>query len=158
VGRPGAIFSFPGCRDQTIHADAPQLFLHSHLPPHYVNLFLPVRHNVESPATSASGLRGFHAGLTAFLIGSHRLEVSSRIMADNDQEELERRLIRPQLRVGDALLFDCRTLHFGLANQSSDSTDSECWRPLMYLNIHHQWFHDPKNWNDKERLHKKTES
>ena len=29
-----------------------------------------------------------------------------------------RRLLRPHLHPGDALLFDCRILHFGLANRS----------------------------------------
>ena len=34
------------------------------------------------------------------------------------QSELEARMIRPHLSAGDALLFDCRILHFGVANQS----------------------------------------
>jgi len=25
-------------------------------------------------------------------------------------------------------------------------------RPIIYVNYHHSWFHDPKNWNDKEKL------
>ena len=34
------------------------------------------------------------------------------------QAELEKSMIRPHLAAGDALLFDCRILHFGIANQS----------------------------------------
>ena len=131
-------------------------------------------------------------------------------------------LIRPHLRAGDLLLFDCRILHFGLANQSNTGrylsgtntkqlfdttlriakfrmTESEpittrisntetmhnlkerereerdymdqyhasfigdcincaelvpvpTRRPVLYVNYHHTWFHDPKNWNENERL------
>ena len=25
-------------------------------------------------------------------------------------------------------------------------------RPMIYVNYHHTWFHDPKNWNDNEKL------
>ena len=25
-------------------------------------------------------------------------------------------------------------------------------RPLLYVNYHHEWFQDPKNWNDAEKL------
>jgi len=40
---------------------------------------------------------------------------------------------------------------------SSDSTDSGTKiegyiRPMIYVNYHHEWFRDPKNWNDNERL------
>lgn len=174
MGVPGTIFSFPGCSDQTIHADAPHLFVHETLPPHYVDLFVvtaenTLQHNLTREVTfeaadeneallhanKAPGtLRGFPMGMTAFVAGSQELGLTREIMTgDEGQPLLEDRLIRPQLTQGDALLFDCRVLHFGLANQlleHKDNTDS--WRPLLYVNYHHTWFHDPKNWNDKEKL------
>ncbi len=90
---------------------------------------------------------------------------------DKPQEALNRRLVRPQLQLGDGLLFDTRILHFGLANQAAggkapaaaavtvDSDGAVCgafgeegWRPMLYVNYHQSWFHDPKNWNDKVSL------
>lgn len=88
-------------------------------------------------------------GQTAFVVGSHDLEISSRLMntGSKGEKELEARLVRPHLDIGDALLFDCRILHFGLANNSAATS-----RPILYVNYHHSYFRDPKNWNDAERL------
>jgi hypothetical protein len=171
VGKPGAIFSFPGCCDQTIHADTAQLFVHvNDLPPHYINLFIATQENSrtlvkDEEIMEAGGvqrkLRGFSIGMTAFVVGSHHLRQTAEIMTgERGQELLETNLIRPQLEAGDALLFDCRILHFGLANQplegqkvdESDDYGEESWRPLLYVNYHQDWFHDPKNWNDNEKL------
>jgi hypothetical protein len=174
VGIPGTIFSFPGCADQTIHADTSHLFVHSTLPPHYVNLFVATTENTVAytktaevtfdpadendallhPNKSPGTLHGFPIGMTSFVVGSQDLAITKEIMTGEEgQVLLEDRLIRPQLTIGDALLFDCRILHFGLANQLLEKKDSvDGWRPLLYVNYHHTWFHDPKNWNDKERL------
>lgn len=158
VGQVGAVMSLPGCADQTIHADTSHLYVHAQLPAHYINLFLPA---VAADTASAT----IEVGQTAFVLGSHQLRVSAHIMnEEGGQEELEKRLVRPHLHAGDCLLFDCRILHFGLANQykTSDSgstnyTDGtvnqfDGWRPLLYVNYHHKFFNDPKNWNDKEKL------
>ena len=160
VGQVGAVMSLPGCADQTIHADTSHLYVHTQLPAHYINLFLPA---VAADSASAA----IEVGQTAFVLGSHQLRVSAHIMnEEGGQEELEKRLVRPHLHAGDCLLFDCRILHFGLANQykasdSSSSTDGpvsqsqsqkDGWRPLLYVNYHHKFFNDPKNWNDKEKL------
>jgi hypothetical protein len=32
------------------------------------------------------------------------------------------------------------------------SGNTDGWRPLLYVNYHQKFFHDPKNWNDKEKL------
>jgi hypothetical protein len=215
--------SLPGCGDQTIHADTSHVFVHTHLPAHYVNMFLVALNTETGPEADYS------IGQTAFVVGSHALDVSERVMTySNGEKELKERLIRPHLTAGDALFFDCRILHFGLANQSntvslpvSHSAQSlyrECLkvaklrsqvksikdidtsfselvrnvllssesdpedransekssgdfsgsstveevaaittahprrRPLLYVNYHHGWFHDPKNWNDREKL------
>jgi Phytanoyl-CoA dioxygenase (PhyH) len=158
VGQVGAVMSLPGCADQTIHADTCHLYVHTQLPAHYINLFLPA---VAADSASAA----IEVGQTAFVLGSHQLRISAHIMnEEGGQEELEKRLVRPHLHAGDCLLFDCRILHFGLANQykASDSIPStdgpvsqsqkDGWRPLLYVNYHHKFFHDPKNWNDKEKL------
>ena len=88
-------------------------------------------------------------GQTVFITGSHQLDISSRLMntGDDGESELEGRMIRPHIDVGDAVLFDCRILHFGLANNSTSTN-----RPILYVNFHHPSFRDPKNWNDAERL------
>lgn len=139
----GAIMTVPGCADQTIHADTPHLFVSStHLPPHYVNMFLPA---VSRPCQA-----DINVGQTAFVLGSHKLDVSARVMAQAGGEaELGRRLVRPHMATGDVLLFDCRVLHFGLANTS---TDEDAVRTMLYVNFHQTWFSDPKNWNHEERL------
>ena len=87
-------------------------------------------------------------GQTAYVAGSHELAVSARIMAQaGGESELHRRLLRPHLEAGDALLFDCRVLHFGLGNRSASVQ-----RPVIYVNYHQPWFVDPKNWNNQEKL------
>lgn len=155
VGQVGVVMSLPGCADQTIHADTAHLYVHTQLPPHYVNLFMPA---VAAGSPSAE----VEVGQTAFVLGSHQLRVSAHIMnEEGGQIELEKRLVRPHLHAGDCLLFDCRILHFGLANQHGARKDKEKqfeddqvegWRPLLYVNYHQNFFHDPKNWNDKEKL------
>jgi Phytanoyl-CoA dioxygenase (PhyH) len=155
VGQVGVVMSLPGCTDQTIHADTAHLYVHIQLPPHYVNLFMPA-------VAAGSPCAEIEVGQTAFVLGSHQLRVSAHIMnEEGGQSELEKRLVRPHLQAGDCLLFDCRILHFGLANQHRTKKDGEeqCkddqvdgWRPLLYVNYHQNFFHDPKNWNDRERL------
>ena len=155
VGQVGVVMSLPGCADQTIHADTAHLYVHTQLPPHYVNLFMPAV-AADSPCAE------IEVGQTAFVLGSHQLRVSAHIMnEEGGQSELEKRLVRPHLQAGDCLIFDCRILHFGLANQHGTKIDGEMhnkddqvdgWRPLLYVNYHQNFFHDPKNWNDKEKL------
>lgn len=132
VGPVGGIVSLPGSGDQALHADTPHLFeCPTHLPPHYINAFTPGSASADD------------VGQTAFVHNSHRLAVSARLLEDKCQ--LYRSLVRPRLEPGDMLLFDCRLLHFGLAN-TSDAIE----RPLLYTNMTMHWFHDPKNW-DNER-------
>mmetsp|Transcript_23666 Transcript_23666/g.32359 ORF Transcript_23666/g.32359 Transcript_23666/m.32359 type:complete len:246 (-) Transcript_23666:118-855(-) len=138
VGKLGAVVSLPGCADQAIHADTYHLYEHAHLPPHYVNLFLP---------TAASGGEGISqtVGQTAFVIGSHRMDICAGLVegvTSPNITERDSRMVRPHLSAGDAILFDCRVLHFGLANKSLD-----IWRPLLYSNITMPWFEDKKNWD-----------
>ena len=183
VNDVGAVMSLPGCSDQTIHADTAHLYTHVQLPAHYYNLFLPavggsesVERGVEGEISEEEPLSCSHlVGQTAFVSGSHVLATSAAVMTQvGGQDLLNSRLVRPHLREGDALLFDCRILHFGLSNQTapfespseaqgeaqgegkggilgSNTSQSVC-RPLLYINYTQSFFTDPKNWNDKDRL------
>ena len=126
----------PGCADQAVHADCPHLFDHVDLPPHYVNCFTP-------------GFDlGYAAGQTAVVAGSHALE-NCRNMQD-DRGLLEASIVRPHLKPGDALMFDCRALHFGTANGLEKG--EEGWRPVVYVNYWREFYADGKNWDDRESL------
>jgi len=138
-------------------------------------------------------------GGTAFVHGSHRLSVTKQLLSEDDDDDaatgsmgttgnnnddddddtatairkrrlLQLRTIRPSLDAGDVVFFDCRTIHYGLANTSKrkkrddddddDGTnvhraaaaDAAGRRPMLYLNVSQSWFHDPKNWDDRERI------
>ena len=78
--------------------------------------------------------------------------------------EFLQRLVRPHLDAGDAVLFDTRTLHFGLANRSGGSdgggsdgggdggskrsgrsSDNEgAIRPVLYVNYTQPWWNRMK--------------
>ncbi|GKY90309.1 hypothetical protein MPSEU_000004900 [Mayamaea pseudoterrestris] len=147
VGPIGGIVSLPGAADQALHADTPHLFEHLQcLPAHYINAFTPGCKDNEA------------VGQTAFVHGSHQLDETAKYFGNNDSniaatkdadvahDDLwKQKLVRPCLMVGDIVLFDCRILHFGLANTSKNIE-----RPLLYTNMVMHWFHDPKNW-DNER-------
>jgi len=164
----GGVMSLPGCADQTIHADTAHLYLHvpEHMPPAYFNLFVPA---VQRDRLDGSPL----VGQTAFVARSHKLPVSAKIMCEEGgQEVLESALLRPHLQAGDALIFDCRILHFGLGNQTRRMAPLEAlvggcsergeslWardkeaacRALLYINYTQPWFVDPKNWNNNDSL------
>lgn len=134
----GGIVSLPGSADQALHADTPHLFEHATLPAHYINAF-------------ALGCEGNpKVGCTSFVHGSHKIEFTAEYLADDDHgknKKVFEFLVRPQLELGDVILFDCRTLHFGLAN-----TSKQVERPLLYCNITHAWFYDPKNWNNRRPI------
>jgi hypothetical protein len=173
VGKIGSVISLPGSADQCIHADTPHLFeMHDCLPCHYANLFIygedknqggEIRQGISFDSdgnfTGANLIGG-----TAFIDGSHRLSVTARLTAEkgisaagveeNAQNEMHMRIIRPSLQLGDALIFDTRTLHFGLANMShvSNSNQSGLRRPMLYVNMTHSWFFDPKNWDDQQSI------
>ena len=152
----GGIVSLPGSADQALHADTPHLFEHATLPAHYINAF--------TPGCSGDSL----VGCTAFVNGSHKIEFTAQYLAEDvghdnsngnsnggssqhpssaasgdNHNAVFHFLARPQLELGDVVLFDCRTLHFGLANMSKSVE-----RPLLYCNMTHAWFTDPKNWDD----------
>ena len=148
VGPVGAIINLPGSADQAIHADTPHLFEHmDKLPAHYINAFTP-----GCPAHP-------RVGQTAFVHASHSLEFCAKYMNDDDDEPTtssvsttkdswKQFLVRPMLEMGDVVLFDCRILHFGMAN----APDTNIQRPLLYTNMTQAWFIDPKNWDNETRI------
>ncbi|KAL7572755.1 hypothetical protein ACA910_009019 [Epithemia clementina (nom. ined.)] len=168
VGPVGAIVSLPGSADQAVHADTPHLWEHvDDQPAHYINAF--------TPAISPHPL----VGQTALVHASHRLlfcaqhansssssSSSSSVSTPNIMDAQEDHdqpppstsadgwksfVVRPYLNLGDVLLFDCRILHFGMANASSDIR-----RPLLYTNMTQHWFHDPKNWDNERSIFDKN--
>jgi len=142
-GKMGGIVSLPGAGDQAIHSDTPHLFESAccHLPPHYVNAFTPGRASEDD------------VGQTALVHGSHVLRVAARLLKDDDRADSDHdklwwsQLVRPRLEPGDVILFDCRILHFGLANLSSHAK-----RPVIYANMTQPWFQDPKNWENERPI------
>jgi hypothetical protein len=107
----------------------------------------------ELATAQAQRAHGFALGQTAFLLGSHVLGVGAGLLSgggaagmvsaageDGDtwrSKQRGRRLVRPHCEPGDALLFDARLLHWGMANASPTHT-----RPLLYVNYHRPWFAD----------------
>lgn len=143
VGPVGAIVNLPGSADQALHADTPHLMeIFDCLPAHYINVFTP------GCAAHAA------VGQTALVHASHRLCYTAALeskQADGNNKNNENNrmrwvqdLVRPSLDLGDVLLFDCRILHFGLANTNTQGIE----RPLLYANMTQHWFSDPKNWDN----------
>ena len=62
-----------------------------------------------------------------------------------DRKILEENVVRPFLGLGDAVLFDCRVLHFGTENRGEI-------RPVIYTNYWREFYRDPKNWDERESL------
>ena len=177
IGPIGSVISCPGSGDQAIHADTPHLFEHLDcLPCHYCNIFTPgfttscdeqdsgfFKHEFDHDGAWTGNTT---MGGTALVNRSHKLSVTAELLADegdNDSLEslvrkqlLQLQTIRPALDEGDVLIFDNRTLHYGLANNSNgDKTGVNVnagRRPMLYLNVTQSWFHDPKNWDDRESI------
>ena len=174
-----------------MHADIYHLFESTHLPPHYVNLFMPAAATDESRGAQEVhrshdiGLaRQWSVGQTAFVAGTHKMDACAAATLDYDAQgaratqdeeggepsssrpdsealfsrsrgERLHRLVRPHLEAGDLLIFDCRVLHFGLANRSAKPPSGQpratggagVWRPTLYANVTQRWFEDKKNWD-----------
>lgn len=172
VGQVGSVISIPSCSDQAIHADTPHIFeMHDCLPCHYANLFIFGEDQDETKEKNTSDNTDLDGnfngqnliGGTAFVNASHKLSVTAALTADegisaagdieNTQNEMHMRIIRPSLQLGDAVIFDTRTLHFGLANRNRLENRGEGKRrPLLYINLTHSWFFDPKNWNNRQSI------
>ena len=179
LGQIGSVLSCPGSGDQAVHADTPHLFEHVDcLPCHYLNVFTP-GYMVNDCTTNCYYRNEFSDGIwtgnstlggTAFVQGSHKLSVTAELLSESEdttgedntalirKQLLQLRTLRPALDAGDVLLFDCRTIHYGLANTSQGDTTGKDIdagrRPMLYLNVSQAWFHDPKNWDDRDSIFK----
>ena len=104
----------------------------------------------SSPTGMPTGAPDFSVGQTAFIVGSHKMEMCAHLMDEsgNGRPERDARLIRPHVEAGDVVLFDCRVLHFGTANRSGEkgAPGVGIQRPLLYANVQQRWFEDKKNW------------
>ena len=166
LGQIGSVVSCPGSGDQAIHADTPHLFEHMDCHPcHYCNVFTPgytvTNNETESPSVQNDFADGEWTGCstmggTALVYDSHRLSVSAMLLSEDDDKHnpsLRRQLLqlltlRPALDAGDIVIFDNRTLHYGIANTCKGDTTGKDpnagRRPMLYLNVTQSWFHDPK--------------
>ena len=175
LGQVGSVLSCPGSGDQAIHADTPHLFEHLDcLPCHYLNVFTPGYKVIDDP-NSCCYRNEFKDGIwtgnttiggTVVVNGSHKLSITGQLLAEDDEANdndalirrqlLQLRTLRPALDTGDVLFFDCRTIHYGLANTSQGDTKGNDMnagrRPMLYLNVSQSWFHDPKNWDNMEKI------
>jgi hypothetical protein len=173
VGQIGSVISLPGAADQCVHADTPHIFeLEDCLPCHYANLFIfgedqsgdsKTSNNASNVDFDGNFTGDNLIGGTAFVAGSHRLSVTAGLTADkgisasgaveNTQNEMHMRIMRPSLQLGDAVIFDTRMLHFGLANRNRmENRGVGLRRPMLYVNMTHAWFFDPKNWDNRQSI------
>ena len=134
----GLIFSFPGSEDQAFHQDGTTLFPENpllDLPSYAINVFIPVH------ALSRS------LGLTEFFPGSHNATEFARLTEKNlESEARDGATIQPLLSVGDAMIYDYRTCHRGVANTSGGV------RTMLYLMYSRPWFKEHLNFDDGESL------
>ena len=112
----GVIIALTDAVSQPWHSDGDHLHPDLHLPPHALNVFVPL---VDVDANN---------GATEFAPGSH-LDWTT-----NDRLLLE-------ARAGDAIIFDWRLKHRGLANKINQP------RPLLYLTYGLPFFMDRYNFS-----------
>ena len=120
------LISTTGSKEQRWHTDSGHLSDDEYLPSHCFNVFIPlVDITMENGPTD--------------LVKSSHIQTLDKnrgkkfAVTANDA-------IAPELNVGDALLFDFRTLHRGLANKSTIN------RPILVLTFSIPSFTDTLNW------------
>jgi len=134
--KSGVVAALPGAETQAIHADGKHLFAddededarNAHLPPHCVTVFVPL-------VDMAPEL-----GPTEYFAGTHRRDGD----ADHYKAANAGRVAGVSFadaKAGDAILFDYRVLHRGLANTSAKP------RPLLYFTYGRAWFTDATNYS-----------
>lgn len=108
------LISTPGSSTQPWHADGGHTSLKTHLPCHVFNVFIPL---VDVPLSM---------GPTELRPGSHvyTRDLARMMLIAKVKKEL-RGTVVPELRRGDALVFDYRILHRGRANLSDKNDGDE---------------------------------
>ena len=122
----GVMLSLPGSAPQQWHSDGPHMHHSQQLGPHALNVFVPLV--ALTPAN----------GPTEFVPTTH-------LHWDSDE-----RPVCLTADAGDAILFDYRTKHRGLANRGAEP------RPLVYLTYGQPWWVDAYNFS-AERYHELPE-
>ena len=150
----GAFVSLPGASNQELHGDNDHLWWHENLPPHVVTMFLPgCLETAGAPAGAAAAPDAVkedqaRVGWTAFVPRTHSISAAAAVLGNPPSSpDDDHRCICPRLEAGDALLYDARLLHFGLANTSTRTR-----RPLMYVSFVRRWFQDRQNWGSESLL------
>lgn len=129
MGGLNAVVSLPGSRDQGLHKDYSPLFKSetnhdTHVtPPFAIAMLIPL-----------IDMRREH-GTTSFRKGSHLVP---------EQMPYEMPTQEPLLKMGDCVVFDYRTAHEGLGNQTDEV------RPLLCVIHHRVWFRDALNYNQQK--------
>lgn len=122
------VVATPESSEQSWHADGGHVNLHEHLPCHVFNAFIPL-----SSITMTMGP-------TQIRPGSHvyTRNLAPMLLVAKARKNL-RTPVAPLLDKGDALVFDYRVLHRGLANTSLRN------RTILVLTLSKTWFQDVLN-------------
>ena len=133
--KTGVVYALPGAALQSIHADGKHLYDgdgdvadDAHLPAHCVTVFVPLLD--LSP----------ELGPTEYFPGTHRRD-GDRARYERAHAGREAGVAFAGAKAGDAILFDYRVLHRGLANTSTEA------RPLLYFTYGRPWFTDATNYS-----------
>ena len=141
----GLIYSFPGSEDQNFHQDGIPLFpddLDLQLPPYALNVFIPV-HELSRDM-----------GLTEFFPSSNKAAEFNRLSkldliresTHSSRSKKKVATIQPLLSVGDALFYDYRVCHRGVANRSQFT------RTMLYVMYSRPWLKEHINFDDTKSL------
>ena len=124
------VVSTPGAPAQGWHADGGHVDLQQHLPCHCLNVFLPL-----------IPVRRVDLGPTELRPGSHHYtrNLAPMMLAAKARRQL-RPTVAPLLELGDALIFDYRLLHRGLAHTAETQH-----RPILVVTVAQPWFKDILN-------------
>ena len=144
IGAVGAVVSLPGCADQAIHADIYHLFdgAHGlHLPPHYVNCFMPAldvptTHEVRKRRLKRRLLR--ERAVETPRIDHNKDEIEKNLCAEDIEEaqlnrEEEAQLERARLVgqtafiVGSHRMAECARLMSGGGKRKGRGLDARNW-------------------------------
>jgi hypothetical protein len=125
------IVATPGSTEQSWHADGGHMSVSKHLPCHCMNIFIPlVAITMENGPTEIRP--GTHY---------HTRNLAKMMLAAKARKTL-RPPMAPMLSLSDALLFDYRVLHRGLANVCVDEKEL---RTILCLTVAQPWFKDILN-------------
>ena len=138
------VISTPGAEEQKWHADGGHVDLQQHLPCHVLNVFVAL-HDVPTLEWGPTQLRpGTHV---------HTRNLGPLLLAAHCQKTLQPP-VAPLLQAGDALVFDYRILHRGLANQNRGSSEPRTEsglhhysqnRSMLVITVAQEWFRDRLN-------------